>query len=352
MDKPAADSDGAGVPPEGEPLLERQRVMRKFAAFLEYNAGEGATGGAPYEHEYEEMMRALVASGGGDFDEDFAAEFRTWIRKQSRKRGKSVYELEADLVVLMGGYNDQFRRQHAGRARTSLEEAFFSEYLAAQPREDQVNALATLWSCAEKHDRRSQQLRGAIAQLEKSMSREGVARVLQATLDAYRAGEPLKLKDRVTVCAHQHLPDKTRIRTMGAALKQNRSAASNHADAAAQLVSKAQKHCSEPLPEGMAPVQLCETYPLASDIIRYLSGRGVIRLVTVEEHWKVEDWPEEARANIGAVMDELIAACDPNYPKLEEACRRFEATQVLGEQGGRPGAHSELDSSDLPAPGK
>jgi len=128
---------------------------------------------------------------------------------------------------------------------------------------------------------------------------------------------------------------------MGAALKQNGSQANDHADAAAQLVSKAQKHQVEPLAEGMAPVQHREMFPLAADMIRYLSARGVIRLVTARESWKVDDWPESSRAAIGNAMNDLIAEYDSNYPKLSRACGPFEAQDVLSGVAGHSGAYSE-----------
>jgi hypothetical protein len=340
MDKTVAERDDvrghADVDtPNGGDVMTRKEAFQKFAEFLEYNCGEGGSGACPDDDEYEEMMRALVASGGGHFDEDFAQAFHHWLRKQSEKRGKSYYELEADVIVLTGGYGDQFRRQHAAAARTALECAFFGEYLAKQPRDVQVDALAELWRCAEEHDRRSQQLRGAIAQLEKTMSSEEVARTLQATVDAYRAGEPLKQKDRVTICAHKHLPVKTRIRTMGAALKKNGSQANDHNDAAAQLVSKAEQHRAEPIAEGMAPVQHRETFPLATDMIRYLSARGIIRLVTIRESWKVDEWPEESRAAVENKINELIAEFDSQYPELSGACGPFDTTDILREVADR-----------------
>jgi hypothetical protein len=110
--------------------------------------------------------------------------------------------------------------------------------------------------------------------MEKTMPREDVWRMLQAAADAYRDGEPLRMKDRVTMLAEKHLDrDKERRRgVMADALYETDSKARNMRTAVKEMVSKAEKASAGPLP-ATRPVDVRDRFPLLLDLLRALGVR-------------------------------------------------------------------------------
>jgi hypothetical protein len=285
----------------------------------------------PTDDEYAELMRRAVETMRDADMESVWSAFSDWVDDQVEAGTLNRYEVKAAVFHLLGGDLSWWRSQTLPGVRAEVESAFFGAYLAKQPRGVQVEVLAGMWRAAEEHDRKSQQLFGWIKQMSRSMSRGEIARMMQAATDSYRAGEPLKMKDRVTLLAYQHLSEKTRIRRMGEALSRNGSKAQNHDEAASQMHSKAENECAAPLPmrtdlDGTT-VRLQETYPLVGDMARHLLSRGIIRHVKIRDHLGVDTWSDESRAGIAASgedLDAIVAEVDPQYEDLDVIIRNVD----------------------------
>lgn len=288
---------------------------------------------APTDDEYAELLQRAVEKMivGEDGAEDSRERekgrerlwtaFHEWVDDQTEEGMFDQYEVQAAVFLIIGGHNERWYRVRAPRLRAEVESAFFGEYLSKQPKEVQVDVLAELWRAAETHDKRSQPLFGWVKQLSKTMSREEVVRTMQAATDAHRAGQPLRMKDRVTMLAHEHLPKQTRIRTMAAALKTSGSTARDHEQAVNQMHSKAKDECADALADPhdfRIGTRLSETYPLVRDMIRHLVASGVIRYKTLREAWRLDGCSDDVLAGIEAQygLESLIAVLDEQHEGL------------------------------------
>jgi hypothetical protein len=223
--------------------------------------------------------------------EKFRSSLYQWMKEQVDAGAGTYQDVEKAVFVVLRN-DEEYTKAVAPKLRVAVEGDYFGRVLPSLPREQQVEALARLWTRAAEHDKPSQQLRGAIATLEKmkvsrrkvvvvnsedpeigqdlefvtsheTMSREEVWRVLQATADSYRAGEPLGMKDRVTLLAREHLGREV----MAEANDKNGSSAFDRLNAIDSMVSRAGRERTAPLPERMRPVDESDRYPLLDDIL-------------------------------------------------------------------------------------
>jgi hypothetical protein len=221
----------------------------------------------------------------------FRASLYRWMKEQVVAGVGDYKDVERAILAILRN-DEEHTKSVAPRLRAAVEDDYFGSVMPTLPREQRVEVLAALWTQAAEHDKRSQQLRGAITKLEKTqieypyalkngddfevvkrhrpLSRDEVWRVLQAAADSYRDGEPLGMKDRVTLLARKYLGREL----MADANDMNGSKAHDRLNAIDSMVTRAEDEKVDPLPNDVRPVDEYDRFPLLGDILEMPGAKG------------------------------------------------------------------------------